>query len=280
MKDKKVEIYVCSDVHSKFDELITQAIEKGWKPKDKNTLLVLAGDIIEATLPLKEIEGLAIRIHNFIQENKNVVWLKGNHEDRVKSASEILKQILEPLPIIFKSKDLFICHGWFNPNWTIKEHQNKIKPNVKFGMSGTILEGAPQNIIMWETYDDDYFGYRSLKEYEERLIEKFPHHTFIFGHYFTFLWDYEPAIRLNYYTTTEEIKKAQEGKQSIIADALEKYNFDKPYISPLGKIRCIDVFTKSFLFDLPYHIYVYKIFFNGEYELSNAEGEWTKGNVN
>lgn len=70
MKDKKSSIYICSDVHSKFDELITQAIQKGWKPKDKNTLLVLAGNIIEATLPLPEVEKLAIYIHNFIKKIK------------------------------------------------------------------------------------------------------------------------------------------------------------------------------------------------------------------
>lgn len=132
---------------------------------------------------------------------------------------------------------------------------------------------------MWETYGEDYFGYRNLQEYEERLVEKCPCHTFIFGHCFTFLWDYKPAIRLNYYTTTEEIQKAQKGEPNIISDVLEKYDFDKPYISPLGKIRCIDVFTKSFLFDLPYHIYIYKTFFDGEYELVDSEGKWTK-NIN
>lgn len=57
-------------------------------------------------------------------------------------------------------------------------------PSANFG---EIYHGSPQNIIVREKLNKDFFGYHTFEQYEQTLIELYPSHKFIFGHFFNFL---------------------------------------------------------------------------------------------
>lgn len=274
-----INIFIASDVHGKFDELWNFLINQGFVPGNKNFLLILNGDIIHDKDNILRIEKQIKNIENKINKYKNILYLKGNHEASVEFKYKKLKNFISKLPIAFINNNIFVCHGWFNPKWNVSEHKNKRLLDYNFSHYGDIYHGSPQNIILREKLFTDYFGYKNINEYELALKLHYPNHIFIFGHYHNFLWSYEECKSLNYFMFIEEANKLMESKDNLISKMCDNFDYSKPYISPLGNIRCIDVFTKCHLLNLKYYFYVDKFISENNFKIAYEDGEWLEFNI-
>lgn len=268
-----IKIFVASDVHGKFLELWEHFISDGFMPGDKTNLVILNGDIIDANDTCQDQTNQLNIIRDYINKYKNIIYIKGNHEVLLKLDDKDLQSFINKLPVAYINDNLFICHGWFNPKWTIAEHKNKImQDDYQSANFGDIYHGSPQNIIVREQLNKDFFGYYTFDQYEQTLIELYPSQKFIFGHFFNFLWSYEKCKHLHYFLFQEELQKFKLGSDNLITTMVKEFDYSKPYISKHEKIYCIDVFTKCFKLDLPYYFCILKFNSNTLGKLFDEDG--------
>lgn len=272
-----IKIFVASDVHGKFVELWERFISDGFIPDDKTNLIVLNGDIVDAYDSIhQQIEQLRT-IQNYINKYKNIIYIKGNHEAQIKLDDDSLQLFIDKLPVAYVNDNLFICHGWFNPKWTIAEHKNKImQDDYPISNFGEIYHGSPQNIIARQKLNKDFFGYRTFDEYEKTLMELYPKHKFIFGHFFNFMWSYEKCNHMHYFIYRTEIRKLEQGLDNLISTMVQEFDYSKPFISANDKIYCIDVFTKCFRYNLPYYLCILQFNSNTLGKLYDEQGYETE----
>lgn len=266
---QKYQFFITSDVHGKWFELWDYILKSGFDPENEYHVLVLNGDLIDYNNNADFNEPILCDIFKKIDKYPNIIYLKGNHELNYANQDLTHCQRLKTLPMIYTTKNLFICHGWFNPHWEINQHINRMHPQLNIANFGTLLDGSPACIFNRMRWHSDYFGYTSFELYEESLIRNFPDHTFVFGHYFNFLWSYEKTLGMSYQEVKAELNKLMDHQPNLITDMTNEFDYSKPFISANKKIYCTDVFTKAHLYKLPYYFYVQR------FESSDLGKAWT-----
>lgn len=257
--NQKIELFIASDVHGKFDELWSYVQDQGFNPDNINHLFIMNGDILDYEDDEIKISKDIEKIIKLMQTHKNIVFLKGNHEDKIRVFDTKISNFLSRLPIVYHNDNIWVCHGWFNPKWTVSEHADKtMRDRMPVADSGSIIHGSPQNIFVRNKEGLDYFKFKTIDEYERTLIDKYPQYTFVFGHYSSFFWMYEKCKKIHYTTYKEELKKLKSGKSNFISEMASEFDYSKPYISPNNKIYCIDVYTKCHKYGLKYYFHVQK----------------------
>lgn len=270
---EKYKIFIISDVHGKWFDLWNYILESGFDPKSKNHVLVLNGDLIDYNDTTEFNEPILTDIFAKVDFYKNIVYLKGNHELKYADQSKTHNQRLKTLPLIFTTSNLFVCHGWFNPYWDVQQHQNSQHPQLNITNFGTLLDGSPACIFNRMRLKNKYFEYADFDSYESALIKNYPNYTFVFGHYFNFLWSYKKTLGLNYQEVKLELSKLMNNEPSLITEMTQEFDYSKPFISRNKKIYCIDVFTKAHKYNLKYFFYVQK------FEADTSGRTWNENNT-
>ncbi|MGL4950620.1 MAG: metallophosphoesterase [Mycoplasma sp.] len=250
--------FIISDTHGLNNELFETINNCGFEFGNENHTLVLAGDIVDIHIPAEETDVLLSKIFDLLDKYDNFIYLIGNHEETIgeRGISKFCERI-KKLPVALTTENIFTCHGWYNPKWKIKEHQNKMDDSLDPILAfGDMLTGSPASIYIRQKLNTDFFGYKTFEEYENLLLEKYPNHKFIFGHYFNFFWDFEKIRGIHYFQFGDELKKFKNGEKSLLGDVINEYDYSKPYINKHKNIYGIDLYTKSYMLDLPYYLNV------------------------
>ncbi|MGL4948424.1 MAG: metallophosphoesterase [Mycoplasma sp.] len=255
-------IFVISDTHGLNEDFFKVIETSEFDANNNSHTLVLNGDIIDQFLDIDLMDSLLIKIFSWIDTHDNIVFLSGNHERNFISKTKIHKERLLNLPVIFMTDNIFICHGWFNPMWKVSEHNNKVDYRLKTKQVplvgyGDVINGSPAAIFTREKLKTDFFGYKSFEEYEIKLMQMYPNHIFIFGHFFNFMWNYEPTKGMHYFEYRDELDKFNNNKQSAIQDISSNYDYSKPFISKHQKIYGLDLYTKCYMIGLKHHINIF-----------------------
>ena len=68
--------FICSDIHSYYDEFINALNESGYDKYNSNHKLIILGDYFDRGTK-------ACSMRNFILDNNNVIYVRGNHDNRL-----------------------------------------------------------------------------------------------------------------------------------------------------------------------------------------------------
>ncbi|MGL4951416.1 MAG: metallophosphoesterase [Mycoplasma sp.] len=249
-------IFIISDTHGLNDELFEKIKMSEFNLSDENNFLIFSGDMVDQNIDINKTDLLLENLFNLIDKNKNIVYLTGNHERIIsEKGNSKFSERLKQLPIAAITENIFTCHGWINPKWKISEHRNKkdysLDPIISYG---DIINGSPASIYIRKKLNTDFFGYTEFGQYEDLLLKKYPNYIFVFGHYFNFFWDFEKIRGIHYFQYADELKKFNNGEPSLIDAVVEEYDYSKPYINKYKNIYAIDLYTKCYSQNLPYHI--------------------------
>ncbi|MGL4951171.1 MAG: metallophosphoesterase [Mycoplasma sp.] len=288
--------FLLSDLHS--DKVDIQKIIND--NKNRNSIFIINGDWIEKTHSFEKNEKHLDMIKNLLKNNPNLIYIKGNHEDDYTRINPNSKHIdfINNLPIGYCTKDFWISHGWINPNWTIKEHQNQKIPNLKCNYAGDILNGSISHIDVAERKGYEYFGYKNIDFYENALLTNFPNKTFFSGHTFNFMYNHPKIKGLDFFEFISIIKDFENSltefdfynkqslkpnelhnsgiRQTILSELLSNYDLEQYWHSPNKIVISLDQFHKANIYNLEPKLNIYKTTSNKGIEIKENDPRYLK----
>ncbi len=240
-------------------------LSRGFEPGNDGHILILNGDMVSKELPINQNEQILRFLSQLLDRYSNIKMILGNHELSLLKPKYNLSldclEFIKSLPQALVNKELFICHGWFNPKWKIENHFGMREDDNR---SGEMVSGSPSYIWNKQKNNKSYWGYDSLEEYVAELQKKYPNKKFIFGHAPNFLWNYKPAQGITYSAIKEAFINFKK-PDSLFQKLLKEYDYSKPFIDPTNTIYCSDVFTKIWLFGEKYYFLVFEFNVNTDF---------------